>query len=69
MLVVVHQPLHAPNTSRGELESNRLELASNKGLPDALLLERSGRRTREKALFPGPPRVAGAGFEPATSGL
>ena len=30
MLVVVHQELHAPNTSRGELESNRLELASGR---------------------------------------
>ena len=31
MLVVVHQALHPPNTSRGELESNRLELAGNNG--------------------------------------
>ena len=30
MLAVVHQALHAPNTSRGELESNRLELASGR---------------------------------------
>ena len=31
MLVVAHQALHPPNTSRGELESNRLELARNNG--------------------------------------
>ena len=29
MLVPCNQALHPPNTSRGELESNRLELASN----------------------------------------
>ena len=31
MLVVVRIGMHAPNTSRGELESNRLELAGNNG--------------------------------------
>ena len=43
MLVVVHQALHAPNTSRGELESNRLELASNNGNCRTHCLWRSGR--------------------------
>jgi hypothetical protein len=43
MLVVVRIGMHAPNTSRGELVSNRLELAGNNGsCRNALLVERSG---------------------------
>ena len=75
---VVHKPLHAPTTSRGELESKRLELAGTSGSCRTHCLSSGAVATsggvplvtaQRKGPVSGAFPVAGAGFEPATSGL